>query len=132
MPLPSGALVTGGAQRLGRAIAIGLAQAGHKVAIHCWRSVAAGEATAAEIRAMGGSAAVVTADLADEAQTGALVGKAVAAIGPLGVLVNNASLFERDEWDTADFGKLDRAPDTQSARAVRADPGVCARSAGGC
>ena len=97
-----GALVTGGAQRLGRAIATALAQDGHPVAIHCHNSRDAAEAAAADIRAAGGRAAVVTADLANEAETIALIAHANAAIGPIGVLVNNASTFERDEWNTAD------------------------------
>ncbi len=102
-----GALVTGGAQRLGRAIALALAGRGHPVAIHCHRSRDAAEATAAAIRAAGGRAAVLTADLRDEAATAALIEAATGAIGPLGVLVNNASTFERDEWDTADRASWD-------------------------
>ncbi len=102
-----GALVTGGAQRLGRAIALALARDGHPVAIHCHTSREAAEATAADIRSGGGRAAVVTADLANEAETTALVEQATAAIGPIGVLVNNASTFERDEWNTADRASWD-------------------------
>jgi NAD(P)-dependent dehydrogenase (short-subunit alcohol dehydrogenase family) len=96
-----GALVTGGAQRLGRAIVLALAGAGHPVAIHCHGSREAAEALAAEICAGGGRAAVVVADLAVEAQSAALVDTATCAVGTLGVLVNNASAFDRDEWETA-------------------------------
>jgi NAD(P)-dependent dehydrogenase (short-subunit alcohol dehydrogenase family) len=106
-PRKPAALVTGGAQRLGRAIALALAGEGHPVAIHCKHSRDAAESLAAEIRAAGGHAAVVVADLADEAATAALVGNAAAAVGPLGILVNNASVFERDEWDTADRASWD-------------------------
>ena len=102
-----GALVTGGAQRLGRAIALCLAEAGHPVAIHCHASRDAADATVAEIRNAGGRAATVAADLRDEAATAGLVAQATAAIGPLSVLVNNASTFERDEWDTADRASWD-------------------------
>ena len=102
-----GALVTGGAQRLGRAIALALAEAGHPVAVHFHRSHGAAEATAATIRNHGGRAAVVAADLADEAATAGLLAAATAAVGPVGVLVNNASTFERDEWDTADRASWD-------------------------
>ncbi len=42
-----------------------------------------------------------------EADVAGLVGQAAAAVGPLGVLVNNASSFERDEWDTADRASWD-------------------------
>ncbi len=111
-PLPPalarGALVTGGAQRLGRAIALALGQAGFAVAVHYNASADAAAATAADIRAAGGRAEIVPADLAQEAEMAPLVAKANAAVGPLGVLVNNASMFERDEWDTTDRASWDR------------------------
>ena len=75
------ALVTGAAQRLGGAIAQTLAQAGHPVALHCRHSQAAAERLAADIRAAGGRAAVLTADLADEAATAGLIGRAADALG---------------------------------------------------
>jgi len=99
--IPRVALVTGGAQRLGRAIALALAEAGFAVAIHFNASGEAAERTAADIRALGVRAAVLRADLADEAAVARLLPDAAAALGPVGVLVNNASTFERDEWDDA-------------------------------
>ncbi len=101
------ALVTGGAQRLGRAIALALAAAGHPVAIHCHHSRAEADALAAAIAAAGGRAAVVAADLAKEAATNDLLAAATEAVGPVGILVNNASVFERDEWDTVDRASWD-------------------------
>ncbi len=101
MPAPPTALVTGSAQRLGRTIALALAQAGHPVALHCRRSQAEARALAADIEATGGRAAVLAADLADETATAGLIAQATTALGPVGVLVNNASTFQRDEWDTA-------------------------------
>ncbi len=85
-----------------------LAGAGYAVAIHCNRSRDAAEALAAEIAAAGGRAAVVRADLADEAAVAALLPEAAAGLGPVGVLVNNASTFERDEWDNATRDSWDR------------------------
>jgi NAD(P)-dependent dehydrogenase (short-subunit alcohol dehydrogenase family) len=84
-----------------------LARAGFDVVIHYGSSRDAAEAVAAEARALGRRAATVQGDLADEARTKAVVPAAVAAIGPLAVLVNNASVFEddrvgalgRDTWD---------------------------------
>jgi NAD(P)-dependent dehydrogenase (short-subunit alcohol dehydrogenase family) len=96
--IPRAALVTGGARRLGRAIALALAEAGFAVAIHCRTRTDDAEATAASVRAAGVQAALLPADLADEAQVQRLLPEATAALGPLGVLVNNASHFERDEW----------------------------------
>ena len=99
--IPRAALVTGGARRIGRAIALALAEAGFDVAVHHASSVAAAEATVADIRARGRRAVALRADLAREAEVEALIPDATARLGPIGVLVNNASRFERDEWDTA-------------------------------
>ena len=99
--IPRAALITGGAQRLGRAIALALAGAGFDIAIHCNASVEQAEATAADIRALGRRAAILRADLATEAQTTTLMPAATQTLGPIGVLVNNASRFERDEWHDA-------------------------------
>ena len=61
--IPRAALVTGGARRLGRAIALALAEAGFAVAVHCHASSDDADATAAEIRARGQPATVLPADL---------------------------------------------------------------------
>jgi NAD(P)-dependent dehydrogenase (short-subunit alcohol dehydrogenase family) len=99
--VPRTALVTGAARRVGRAVALALADAGFAVAVHCRRSLEAAEQTASAIRAKGRHAAVLAADLADEAQASALIERAATALGPIGVLINNASTFERDEWRDA-------------------------------
>ena len=99
--IPRAALVTGAAQRIGRAIALALAEAGFDVAVHCHTSRDAGEATCEAIRRLGRRAALLQADLADESRGPALLPHATAALGPIGVLVNNASPFERDEWHDA-------------------------------
>lgn len=100
MALEKTALVTGGAVRIGRAITEALVEAGYGVAIHVNRSVEAGEALAAAIRARGGRASVVRADLAEPTDVDGLIAQAVAAIGPLSLLVNNASEFVDDELGT--------------------------------
>lgn len=102
------ALVTGGARRLGRAMALDLAARGHDVAVHYASSATEAEDVAREIRALGRRAVTLQADLLDEAQVQALVPRAVAALGPLGVLVNNASIFEYDNIDTASRESWDR------------------------
>jgi NAD(P)-dependent dehydrogenase (short-subunit alcohol dehydrogenase family) len=99
--IPRAALVTGGARRIGRAIALALADAGFAVAVHCHGSVADAEAAAKEIRGRGVASVVLPADLTDETTVERLVPAAAAALGPLGVLVNNASVFRRDEWHDA-------------------------------
>lgn len=99
--IPRTALVTGGACRLGRAIALALADAGFAVAVHCHSSIAAAEETAGAIRARGVAAAVLRADLAVEAEVATLFDQVPAELRPVGVLVNNAGAFRRDEWDDA-------------------------------
>ena len=99
--IPRAALVTGAAQRIGRAIALALAEAGFDVAVHCHSSRDAGAATCEAIRRLGRRATLLQADLADEAATQALLPRATSVLGPIGVLVNNACPFERDEWQDA-------------------------------
>jgi NAD(P)-dependent dehydrogenase (short-subunit alcohol dehydrogenase family) len=99
--IPRAALVTGAAQRLGGAMTLALAEAGFDIAIHYNSSRDAAEAMLARVRALGRQGVVLQADLAIEAQVATLLPQAEAAIGPLGVLVNNASAFERDEWHDA-------------------------------
>lgn len=99
--IPRVALVTGGAQRLGRAMALELARLGFDIAIHCNTSVPAAEETRAQILALGRRAVILTADLAVESQVERLIPDAMRQLGPVGVLVNNASRFDRDEWHDA-------------------------------
>jgi NAD(P)-dependent dehydrogenase (short-subunit alcohol dehydrogenase family) len=96
-PVPRAALVTGAAQRIGRAIALALAADGWAVAVHHHSSRDEASALVAEIAAAGGKAAALAADLTREREVEGLVAAAAAALGPLGCLVNNASVFERDE-----------------------------------
>jgi NAD(P)-dependent dehydrogenase (short-subunit alcohol dehydrogenase family) len=102
------ALVTGGAKRIGRAIVEDLAAHGFAVAIHCNRSRIEADALAAGINASGGRAAVIAADLTDMDAVGDLVGQAEAALGPISLLVNNASLFEDDSVLDFDWRAWDR------------------------
>jgi len=88
------ALITGGAKRIGAAIARGLHAQGANVAIHCLHSRDDAENLCAILnRERSGSAIVLTADLLDTAQLPNLVTQTLAAFGRLDVLVNNASTF---------------------------------------
>jgi NAD(P)-dependent dehydrogenase (short-subunit alcohol dehydrogenase family) len=91
------ALVTGAGKRIGRAIALALAEDGYDLAVHYGHSRNDAEETVAAIQQKGRRAVALAADLAREAEANALIGYAVAALGPLTCLVNNASVFERDE-----------------------------------
>ncbi|WP_022707288.1 SDR family oxidoreductase [Paracoccus zeaxanthinifaciens] len=106
------ALVTGGAKRLGRAMALELARMGHPVAIHYAGSAEAAEQTAADARALGVDARTFQADLLDHDQAGALVGRVHDAMGQLGVLVNNASIFDYDNLHSASMEGWDRHMDS--------------------
>jgi len=98
---PKTVLVTGAGRRIGRAIALDLAQAGWAVAVHYNRSADDAEAVAGEITAAGGAAITVKADLSLERDAERLIADAAAGIGPLTCLVNNASVFEKDTPATA-------------------------------
>jgi NAD(P)-dependent dehydrogenase (short-subunit alcohol dehydrogenase family) len=103
------ALVTGGAKRIGRAIALYLAGRGYDVAVHYATSQAEADATVAAIVALGRRAVALRADLLDEGALAGLVPAAAGALGgPLTVLVNNASIFEHDNLATATRTSWDR------------------------
>lgn len=103
------ALVTGAARRIGRAIALRLAGEGYGLALHSsLRSAPEAEALAVEIRAKGGRAVVVTGDLGKAEDVTGLIAKATSALGPLILLVNNASLYEPDVPGAFDAGFFDR------------------------
>lgn len=94
------ALVTGAGKRIGRAIAVDLAREGWAVAVHYGRSAGDAAAVVAEIERAGGKAVALGADLLSEAEASRLVPRAEGALGPLGCLINNASLFEFDSAET--------------------------------
>jgi NAD(P)-dependent dehydrogenase (short-subunit alcohol dehydrogenase family) len=100
-PEPRAALVTGAAQRIGRAIAIGLGGEGWSVAVHHRDSAADAEETVARIIAGGGKAVALAADFGLEAEASALARRAAELLGPLGCLVNNAAMFEYDDAESA-------------------------------
>lgn len=102
------ALVTGGAVRIGAAIVERLAAEDYAVAIHCNHSRDEAEALKAAIIAGGGRATVVAAELVDAAATSRLIETAGSALGPVTLLVNNASLFEDDAFATIDSEVWDR------------------------
>lgn len=101
------ALVTGAARRLGRAIALGLAERGADVVVHYHRSAAEAEDTVRRAAEYGVRSVALAADLAHSGQASELLERAEAALGPIDALVNNAATFgsgtldstRREEWD---------------------------------
>jgi NAD(P)-dependent dehydrogenase (short-subunit alcohol dehydrogenase family) len=130
------ALVTGGARRLGRAMALDLAATGWDVAIHYNGSAEAAARTVDEAKALGARAVALQADLLVEGEVARLVARAAEALGgPLSLLINNASIFENDRIDTMTRESWDRGIETNlrapikltqdfAAQAPRAEPDV--------
>ena len=106
-PAGSVAVVTGGGKRLGRAMALALAERGARVLVHYGRSSDAAAETVAEARRRGGAAAALAADLADEEAVRGLIPAARGRFGRVDILINSASIFERgnfagttsEDWD---------------------------------
>jgi NAD(P)-dependent dehydrogenase (short-subunit alcohol dehydrogenase family) len=109
---PGGALVTGAAKRIGRAIALDLARHGWNVGVHYHRSAPDAAEVVREIKAGGGRATAFRADLSREADAQALIPNVIEALGPLTCLVNNASLFEMDKIETVTRASWDAHIDT--------------------
>lgn len=87
------ALVTGGAKRIGKAVALALAKRGVHVAIHYHASAEEADMTASQVRAEGVRAWAFSANLEDAEQADTLTSRVVETAGPIDILVNNASIF---------------------------------------
>jgi len=97
------ALITGAAKRIGKAIATALAQNGVHVALHYHRSAQDALALCHELEQLGVSAWPIPGDLMDVTQTETVFREAVARAGPIDILVNNASIFDRDTlWEATE------------------------------
>ncbi|HEY0521901.1 MAG TPA: SDR family oxidoreductase [Stellaceae bacterium] len=114
MPPPRVALVTGAGKRIGRAIALALAADGWSIGVHYNRSREEADSVVAEIERAGGRAAALQADLSRETEeVDSLVARTAEALGgPVGCLVNNASLFEQDTVETATRASWDAHMET--------------------
>ena len=104
----SAALVTGGGRRIGSALALALGDLGLHVLVHYFQSRGGANETVAAIRKKGGKADLIRADLSDLAEVVALVPRALQLAEPISVLVNSASLFERDELHDLEGPRFDR------------------------
>lgn len=102
------ALVTGGPHRIGAAIATDLAANGFLVAVHYGRSRQQADALCAAIGNAGGRAEAFQADLTDRTAVGQLAPRVTDALGPIALLVNNASIFEDDRATSFGWESWDR------------------------
>jgi len=128
------ALVTGAGRRLGKATALALARRGAAVAVHYHASEEEAHKVVAEIELFGGRAMAVQADQGDKGQVDSAVGKIVAKLGGIDILINSASVFERTPFLDSNVEAWDRHINTNLrgpylfCRAVA--PGMLDRGAG--
>jgi len=101
------ALVTGGGVRIGRAIALALAEAGCDVALQHWRSQAAAADVAALIAAAGRRGVPLRADLSEPEACASLVAAARVELGGLDILINSAATFRRGDLATTSLADWD-------------------------
>lgn len=101
------ALVTGAAKRIGREIALALAQRGWDIAVHYRHSLAEAQETVRQIVALGRRAVALPCDFADASAVQRLLSEASQELGPVSCVVNNASIFEHDSVDQFSYASLD-------------------------
>lgn len=106
-PVARCALVTGGGVRIGRALALALAGAGYRVVVHYHSSSAEAESAVAEIRAGGGEAVALRADLARSEEVERLAAEAEGVWGGVDVLLNSASVFPSETLLETDLALWD-------------------------
>jgi NAD(P)-dependent dehydrogenase (short-subunit alcohol dehydrogenase family) len=107
-------LVTGGARRIGRAIALALAQAGADVAISYRNSQAEASQTAAEITALGRRAVAIQCDVRSESSVQAAVAYVGGILGGIDILVNNAAVFSSAALESLTLDQWDEVFDTNT------------------
>jgi len=108
VPIPSRiALVTGSAKRVGREISLHLARAGWDIALHCHHSLKEAEALREEIVGLGRCAKIIQADLSDEGKLSQIIPQVVEFLGPVSLLVHNASLFEKEGLSDLSYAQFE-------------------------
>lgn len=107
-PTAKVSLVTGAGRRIGRALALALGDTNCRVAVHYNRSEQDANETASLIKAMGKEAITVKADLEDPTQVEALAAHVNEQLGPIEIMVNNASVFDKAGLKEVSAEELDR------------------------
>jgi NAD(P)-dependent dehydrogenase (short-subunit alcohol dehydrogenase family) len=101
------ALITGGAKRIGKVVALKLAAAGYDIALHYHTSKKEAEETAKEIRALGVDCTLFPSALNNQKDAYALIAQATNTYKHLNVLINSASIFERRSFMETDEAQLE-------------------------
>jgi pteridine reductase len=103
------ALVTGGGRRIGAAISLDLAELGYVVAVVYHKSAKEADGVVASIREKGGEAESFALDLRNPAKISTMLNEVTRKLGPVGLLINNASLFlptpmeeQEGQWEIMD------------------------------
>ena len=102
------ALVTGAGRRVGRALAIALGDSGCRLAVHYGESETDANETASLIQSMGSEAITIQADLENVADVVRLAASVAEQLGPIEILVNNASIFDKVELENVSTEDWDR------------------------
>jgi len=102
------AVVTGGAVRLGKALALALAEQGARVAVHYASSAGPAETVVQEIKAMGSDAVAIQADLSRPGEARTVIERATTRFGQVDILVNSAAIYEPGNWDDTTEANWDR------------------------
>lgn len=102
------ALITGGAKRIGRAIALGVAETGFDIALHYGHSQKEAEKVASEIKAMGRQCHLFQCDLNQMEDVMQLIPRVFKKFPNCNLLINNASIFEKTRFLDTDSDLLDR------------------------
>ncbi|MBD8891417.1 SDR family oxidoreductase [Roseibium litorale] len=104
---PPIAIITGASSRVGRAIALDLAQAGWSLVLHAHTNGGKIRELAAEVGRLGGRAVELSADLTDDKSRESFLSKALEAFSGADVLINNASIFQDDRAGSLDTAQFD-------------------------
>jgi len=102
------AIVTGGAVRLGRTLALAFAEQGARVGLHYGSSAGPAVTAVEKIKAMGSDAVAIQADLSQSGEAQSIVERTAAHFGHVDILVNSAAIFEPGNWDDTTEANWDR------------------------
>lgn len=125
------ALVTGAGKRIGKALALALAEDGFDVAVHYNSSKSEADDVASQILAMGRKAIAIQGNLSVEAETASLISRVADKLGPLSALVNSASVFEDDDIQSMSRESWDKHIETNLRAPLKLSQDFAAQAVNG-